>query len=280
MLLYNAVTPEYFATMGTRIVSGRGFTDGDRIGAPRAVIVSEGMARLLWPGESALGKCLLVGADSVPCSEVVGVAEDARPMSLTSDPALQYYLPLDQGQSEATLRALFIRPRADAAAAIPAVRTVVQGVAANLPFAEIRTLQSLIDPHTRSWRLGAGLFVLFGVLALSLAAVGLYSVIGYTVTQRSHEMGVRFALGARMLDVARAVVLSALGVVVLGVVAGVVIALLSANAIEPLLFRASARDPAVTLIVAGVLLLAAFLASLFPALRAARVDPVTALRAD
>jgi ABC-type antimicrobial peptide transport system permease subunit len=141
-------------------------------------------------------------------------------------------------------------------------------------------MQTKIEPQVRPWRLGAAMFSVFGALALLLAAVGLYSVIAYGVTQRTHELGVRVALGARTADVLRLVVGEGLRIAVVGVSAGALLALLAGRWLAPLLFNVSPRDPGVFAIVATVLLAVALAASLLPALRAARVDPATALRAD
>ncbi|MCI0435044.1 MAG: ABC transporter permease, partial [Gemmatimonadetes bacterium] len=277
---YNGVTPDYFETVGTRIVRGRAFTDADGLGAPRVAILSETMARMFWPNEDALGKCMRVGADTVPCSEIVGIAEDARRQSLEDVPVMQYYVPLAQRQVTASLRVLFIRPRGDAAAAIGVVRRELATLRSDLPFAEIRTLASLVDPHVRPWRLGAALFTAFGALALMLAALGLYAVIAYAVAQRTQEVGVRVALGARSADVARLVLSQSMRVVLAGIMIGLAIALAAGSAVQPLLFRQSARDPAVLVGVALVLLMIGLAAGIVPLRRALRIDPISALRQD
>jgi predicted permease len=276
----NGVTPDYFATMGTRIVEGRGFTDADREGAPRVTIVSQTMARILWPGETPLGQCLIIGSDDAPCSEVIGVAADAARQSLSRDPVMQYYVPLAQNQLTANLRVLFARTRGDASKAISAVRKEVQALDAALPFADIRTLESMIDPNVRPWRLGASLFGSFGALALLLAAVGLYSVIAYSVAQRTQEMGVRIALGARAAHVLRLVLSRAIATAAAGIAIGLFIAVLVGDAVQPLLFEESAHDPIVLLGVAAVLLVTGIVAGSIPAFRATRVDPVTAMHAE
>lgn len=277
----NAVTPGFFATMGTRIVRGRGFTDADARSAPRVGVVSETFARVVWPGQSPLGRCMMVGGDSVPCTTVVGVAADARRESLTDDaPVMQYYVPLVQRQTTAGLRTLFVRTRGNPAAALAAVRRETQAVSADLPYPTVRYLADLVEPEIRPWKLGATLFGVFGGVALALAALGLYSVVAYAVAQRTHEMGVRVALGARGADLVRLVVMGTLRVVGLGLALGLLAALVAGRWVAPLLFRVSPRDPSVLAAVTALLLLVGLVASLAPARRAARVSPAEVLKAE
>jgi len=277
----NAVTPEFFATMGTPIVRGRGFTEADARSTPRVAVVSETFARRVWPRHDAIGKCMLVGSDTAPCSTVVGIAADARRQSLTDDaPVMQYYVPLDQEQTNEGPRMLFVRTRGDPRAALAAVRRETQAVSADLPYPTMRYLADLVEPEVRPWKLGATLFSVFGGVALVLAALGLYSVVAYSVAQRAHEMAVRVALGARGTDLARLVVSETLRVVGFGLAIGLLAALVAARWVEPLLFRVSPRDPAVLGAVTGTLLLVGVLASLAPARRAARVSPAEVLKAE
>jgi predicted permease len=277
----NAVTPDYFRTMGTRVVRGRGVTDGDRIGAPRVIVVNETMARLLWPGQDPLGKCVRVGdADSIPCSQVVGVAEEARWDDVHPEPTMQYYVPLAQRQWDGKLRALFVRPSGDVGAVARAVRREVLAAAPKLPFARVRPLLDYVEPQVRPWRLGASMFTAFGVLALTLAAMGLYSVLAYAVVQRTQEVGIRLALGARPGHVLRLIVGDGLRVAAVGVAIGLTVSLAAGRWVEGLLYGVSAHDPTVMAVVAAMLLLVGVAASLVPAWRAARVDPNVALRAE
>jgi ABC-type antimicrobial peptide transport system permease subunit len=239
------------------------------------------MARILWRGEDPLGKCLLVGADTVPCSTVVGVAHDARRQSLTDDvPVMLYYVPLDQDQVATGLRVLFVRTRGDDDMALAAVRREIQAVSPDLPYPTVAYLASQIEEEVRPWKLGATMFGLFGLLALALAALGLYSVVAYTVAQRLHEMGVRVALGARGLDVARLVLTDTLGLIGVGLALGVLAAVVAGRWVEPMLFQVSPHDPAVITGVVVTLLSVGTLASLVPARRAARVSPSEVLKAE
>jgi predicted permease len=277
---YQTATPDYFNTMGTRITRGRPFNAADRAGAERVAVVSESMARVLWPGKEALGECLRVGADTMPCTTVVGIAEDAVQNSLTdSDTRFRYYLPLDQ---YAPTRGGFVllRLEGDTEAGQDLVRRELQSVMPGQSYITTRPLQQLIDGQRRSWLVGATMFVAFGVLALLVAAVGLYGVIAYGVAQRMHEMGVRIALGAQSRDVVRLIVGQGVRLAAAGIAIGLTAALLLAPRIEPLLFQQQARDPATCGFVAAMLLGVALLASLLPARRATRADPNSALRSD
>jgi len=269
---------EYFQTVGTRIVRGRGFGRGDRAGAPLVVVVSEGMGRTLWPGRDPIGQCLRIGADTAPCATVVGVAEDTRTESLNGQHQYTYYIPIEQYSSPTSMLLVRVAGRADQHA--ETVRKRLQPLMPGAAYVKVVPFESIVDPQMRSWQSGATMFVAFGALALSLAAVGLYSVIAYGVIQRRRELGIRIALGAPRGNVLGLVVRGGLQVVVIGICLGSVIAAGAAKRAEPLLFHESATDPAVYAGVAGVLLLVGLVATCVPAFAAARVDPNVTLRAD
>ncbi|HUF25790.1 MAG TPA: ABC transporter permease [Gemmatimonadaceae bacterium] len=279
--LLHAVSPEHFATMGTRILSGRGFTDAEnRAGVARVAMVNQAMAALLWPGENPLGKCLIVGDETSPCSEVIGVVQDARATDIRPTPVMQYYVPVEQGQWRGSLRTLFIRTDGEPDLLIGALRSELQAAAPAASYAHIRPMLELIDPQIRPWRLGATMFTAFGLLALALAAVGLYSVMAYSVAQRTHEMGVRMALGAGGGDVVRLVLGEGLRIAGLGIALGALIAIVAGRRVAGLLYDVAPNDPRVFGVVVATLLVIAAVASMIPALRASRVDPITALRAE
>ena len=276
---YQTATTDYFRTMGTRILRGRGFTAEDRGNAPRVGVVSESMAKVLWPGKEPIGQCMRVRADTMPCTTVVGIAEDMVQGDLTSDKRYHYYLPFEQApQSGGTFAML--RMRGDPAAQQEAVRKAMQRVMPGQSYVTVKPFAEIVDQQRRSWRLGATMFVAFGVLALVVAAVGLYGVIGYNVTQRMHELGVRVALGAQSGDILGLVVGQGVRFAVAGVALGTVLAYLASRWLEPLLFKQSAKDPLVYSAVGAVLILVALAASAAPAFRASRADPNTALRAE
>jgi predicted permease len=274
----DAVTPEYFATMGTRIIAGRGIGSQDGAGAPRAMVVSQAMAHKLWPTKDPLGQCVRVSSDTLPCTYVVGVAENIKAQELGDDPGLFYYL--SSAQFHPDQGGLFLKVRGDPARMQETVRKALQPLMPGASYLTVTPVRDIIGEQTAPWRLGASMFVIFGGLALVLAAIGLYSVIAFNVSQRRHELGVRVALGATMTDIVRHVVTGGLKLAIAGIALGAVIALALGKWIEPMLFDESPRDPAVFVLVAGVLLLVAALASFIPANRAARLDPMKALRAE
>ena len=274
----NAVSPDYFATMGTRILRGRGITVQDVAGAPRAMVVSQAMAKTLWPGGEAIGRCVRVSSDTVPCTTVVGIAENIRSQKLSAEGGLFYYLAAAQFSPDRG--GLFVRMQGDTARARETLRRRLQPLMPGASYVTVTPLAEILGSQTQSWRLGATLFTLFGGLALVLAAIGLYSVIAYNVAQRTHELGVRVALGAEMRHLVRLVLVEGMKLALVGVVLGGAIALFVGRWVKPLLFDVSPRDPAVFAGVGAVLLGVAALASLIPARRAGRVDPIEALRAE
>jgi predicted permease len=272
-------TPEYLATMGTRLLRGRFVEAGDTKDAPPVMVVSQTMARTLWPREDALGQCVRIGSDSVPCTTVVGIAEDIRSSDdFDGDHLLYYYRPIDQ--ADPTGGGLFVRTRGEGAHSAEAVRRALQRLMPGSSYVTVRPMTEWYGPAIRSWRLGATMFVAFGVLALVVATIGLYSVIAYNVAQRTHEMGVRMAFGAQLPEVVALVMREGLRLTVVGLVIGAAIALYAGRWVAPLLFDVRPTDPMVFGLVIAVILLAAAVATLIPALRAARVDPAVALRSE
>ncbi|HEX4469494.1 MAG TPA: FtsX-like permease family protein, partial [Gemmatimonadaceae bacterium] len=272
----SAVSPDYFSTMGTRILRGRGVRSTDLEHSQLVLVVSQAMAKTLWPNDDAIGKCVRMGADTSPCRYVVGIAEDIKSHQLSNETDMYYYLPATQFNPNRT--GLFVRVRGDASKSADAVRRSLQKEMPGASYITTTPLSDVLGQETRSWRLGASMFSAFGVLALVLAAIGLYSVIAYNVAQRTHEMGVRMALGAQAADVIRLVVKEGMAFGIAGVVIGGAIALATGKWLAPLLFDESPRDPAVFAVVAVALLGVAFTASWLPALRASRVEPTKALR--
>jgi predicted permease len=273
----NDVTPGFFATAGTRVVEGRDFLPHERDDA-RVVVVNEATARAGWPGRSAVGECVEVeGGGS--CATVVGVVENARRFFLREPAALLFYRPLPR-HGDDDERALFIRVAAGDRGTRAAVARAIQAMEPSLPFVRVQTLGDALDPQIRPWRLGASVFTAFGALAVLLAALGLYGALSYAVVQRTREIGVRVAVGARASDVVRLVLGDGLRLALAGVLVGTTISLAGGRWIASLLFDVSPRDPSVFAAVSASLLAVALLAALVPSWRATRVDPVVALRAD
>jgi putative ABC transport system permease protein len=274
----NGVSPEYFATLGTRIIRGRGIGTQDVATAPGAMVVSAGMAKRLWPSADAIGQCVKISADTMPCTYVVGIAEDIKAQKL--DAADDYYYYLSYVQFNPDQGGLFVRTRGIGTRFSESIRRQLQREMPGASYVTLTPFSDIVGGQTKSWQLGASMFLTFGILALVLAAIGLFSVISYNVAQRTHELGVRVALGAQMGDLIRLVVSEGMRLGAVGVVIGGAVALAAGRWIAPLLFEESPRDPVIFAVVAAVLLSVTMVASFIPARRASRVDPNRALRSD
>jgi predicted permease len=297
----NAVSSGFFATTGMRVLAGRDFRTSDDAGSERVMVVNESMAREVWPGQNGLGKCVMLVQASAPCTTVIGVVSDAHLAELLEYSPMHYYIPMAQafagvspgvvvhtGEAvDVYLRALFrfatITVRAGPARRAGVAQLIRRDLQSRLPASahiQVGDLEQVLAPIYRQWREGAVLFSMLGALALLVTMVGLYSVTAYMVARRTHEMGVRIALGAGGSDIVRLVVREGLGVVTVGIVVGASIALALGRLIESLLYGVSPRDPAVVAGASFVFALIAVGACLVPARRAMRVDPVEALRAE
>jgi ABC-type antimicrobial peptide transport system permease subunit len=280
------VTPGYFRTTGLSIVKGRPFEEGDGASDGLVAVISQTMARALWPTEDPLGRCLMVGADAAACTTVVGVVEDAARGNYTESAYMGYYVPvsqaalLPQGESLGAPQTLYIRARDDADAVVAAATPILSSLTPEVRWARVRSMRDILDPQARSWTLGATMFIAFGLLAMTLAAIGLYAVLAFEVAQRTREFGIRVALGAERARLLRSVLARGGQVAMIGIVIGLAGAYAAAPFVQDLLFQVSPRDPIVLAVVAAALLLVSLSASLLPALRATRVDPVTALKSD
>ena len=276
----NAVGQDYFDVAGTPIRQGRGLTNDDRTGTPRVAVVGETMARMLWPEQSAIGKCLYISSDSAPCTAIVGIAADAPRSSLLERDNAQYYVPAAQFMPGNAFEALFVRASGKAETIAEPVRQVLQRIAPDLPFVDVRPLWQLTERETRSWTMGATLFTIFGGMAMVVAAIGLYSVLSFGVARRTQEFGVRGALGATMGSIVMLVLGGGMRLILVGIALGYMVVLIGGRWMEPLLYHTSPRDPLVFGVVTVVLLISAALACLIPALRATRVTPMEALRSE
>jgi putative ABC transport system permease protein len=271
-------SPAYFTTVGTRILRGRGIVAGDRAGAPFVAVVSEAMARVLWPGQDAIGKCFRTGTSAAPCRMVVGIAENVTQERVGDEAGLEYYVPAVQ---DVEYRGrLIVRTRGDPREQSEILRRDLASVMPPSGSLMMRPIGTAVRNVTRPWRLGAVTFVAFGALALVVAAIGLSGVVAFGVTQRRHEIAVRIALGARATDVIALVVGDGARVVMAGTLGGMALALAAAPWLGPLLFRVSPRDPFVFGAVGVVLIGVALVASGLPARRASLTDPASALRSD
>jgi predicted permease len=275
----SAVGSDYFATVGTRVLRGRTFTSADRPESEPVAVVSDLMGKSLWPGRDPIGECIFIGRTRSTCLRIVGVVADVHRSRLKEAPGTHYYIPKGQEHGFSGT-ALIVRPRADAASVVPDIRKLMLDMDPTIQYVSETTLQDQVDPQIRPWRLGATIFGLMGVLALLVAAVGLYSVMSYLVAQRTHELGVRIALGAQSGDLVSLVFRGSVGMATAGIAIGVALSLAAGRFIEPLLFDASPRDAGVLGGVSLLMLGVAALASVLPALRAKGTDSMEALRTE
>lgn len=281
-LTVNAVGARFFETMGVPVLRGRPIEQGDLAdGAEPVAVVSPAAARLLWPGQDPLGRCLIIGRGEAGCARVVGLAAEhaGTSFSLPDDPTaaaeMMAWVPLPVA-GRASPSALLVRAQGKAGGAVEEVRRRMLTVG-GVRYVEAEPLATFVDRQTRSWRLGATVFSLFGLIALAVAAVGLYGVLAYEVARRRREIGIRMALGARPGRVMGGVVLVALLTVGAGLAVALPTAAWGARRLGSLLFRVSPGEPMVFALAAGLLLATATLAAAVPAWRATRVDPREAL---
>jgi predicted lysophospholipase L1 biosynthesis ABC-type transport system permease subunit len=276
---YYGVSPDYFATVGLGVVRGRGLAPSDGETAEKVVVVSRTMADGIWPDTDPLGACMVVGQDDDTCRTVVGVVEDAARNGYQDAPFMAYYLPLAQLTTEQA-SGLYVRVRGAPDDAVGEVARTLRSFSPLVRYASVETLRARLDPQARSWALGATMFSLFGVLALVVAAVGLYSVLAVDVARRTRELGIRAALGARRARLLRSVLVEGTRLAVFGVVLGLLVAWIAAPRASDLLFEVDPHDAGTLAAVALALVAVAVAASLIPGMRATRVDPSEALRAE
>ncbi len=275
---FAAVSSGFFATLGVRLVRGREFTDRDDAQAAPVTIINDTLANRLWPGEDPIGKRLRIGGLDAPPRQVVGVARDGKYHTLGESPRAHIYRPVLQSYRSGM--SLLVRTHGDPAPLLDGVRREVQALDSRLPVYGLKTLDEHLG-HALWWtRMGAVLASSSGFLALVLAAVGLYGVMAYAVSQRTREIGIRMALGAGPRDVLGMVLRGAVKLALAGVGAGLLAALALGRVMRSLLYGVSSFEPVVFTLAPLLLLAVACLASLLPARRAARVDPMVALRCE
>ncbi len=280
-VIYRAIGPGYFSTMGISLTRGRDFTAQDTTETTYAVIVSEKLAQYFWPNQDPIGKRLKPGSTTsdLPWREVIGVVKDVRQNDFVAAPKMQMYFSYRQLKSLAP-NALVVRTQVEPSSLSTALRNAVWEVDKDQPVSNIDTMEHIVAGAMARQRFSTMLLGIFATLALLLAAVGIYGVISYSVAQRTREIGIRMALGAQRSDVLKMTVKQALKLVVLGVAIGLVAALVLTRVMASLLFGISATDPVTFIIIPLVLMAVAMLASYIPSLRAAKVDPMVALRAQ
>ena len=284
--LLRAVSPNYFGTIGTRILQGRTFTDSeDRVDGEPLAIINASMAAMLWPKGDAMSHCIQVapqGPAAAPCRRIVGIAEDLHEQVTNTDDreSASIYVPLSQGGHLLPSRSVIVRTAREDPEIANKLRFASRAGEFAISLGDVFTIQSKLDPELRPWKLGATMFGVFGAVAFVLAALGTYSVIAYSVAQRTQEMGVRIALGARTRDIVSMIGRQGAALAFVGVVIATAGAAVVAPYVQPLLFQTSARSVAVYALVAIATVTVAVGASVIPAWRGARVDPLTAIRSE
>ena len=275
---FNFVTPDYFRTMQIPLRAGRAFDRNDTPESPPVIIVNEAMARRYWPGESAVGKRIKQGfpQDDVPYREIVGVVGDVKQGALDEDLEPEVFLPYAQGMVREM--SLVVRTTAEPMLAANSVRQAIAGIDRDQPVERVQPMTQYLADSMARRQFSTLLLGVFAAVALLLAAVGLYGVMSYSVAQRTHEIGIRMAMGARGRDILKMVVGQGLTLTLIGVGLGIAGALALTRLMMSLLYDVSATDPLTFVGVALILAVVALVACLVPARRAAKVDPMVALR--
>jgi putative ABC transport system permease protein len=284
MAAMTPISANYFEVMGMRLLQGRAFTAADTAESPRVAVINEKLARRIWPGEDPIGKRLKTGAGANPdqwnpWNEVVGVVADVKLEGLENDTPMQVYLPLRQRSASPTLW-LVVRTAGEPLQAVAAVERTIHAVEKDLPVYSIRSMNQLLGSSLATRRLTLVLLAGFAALALLLAAVGVYGVTSYSVRQRTHELGIRMALGAQSGDVLMLVLRQGLKQVFIGVVIGLTAAFSLTRWMKSLLFEVRPTDPMTFAVIALLLMAVALLACWIPARRATKVNPIVALRCE
>ena len=273
---YSTVGPKYFATMGIPIREGREYTETDTLQSPRTLVINESMARRYWPDGKALGGKIRLGPN---LAEVIGIVADSKYSSISERPLPQLFFPMSR--SEASTLRLFAKASGDPSPMVAEIRNAIRGIDASLPVYDARTLNEHMQVAVFAQRMAADLLGAMGVLALLLAAIGLYGVMAYAVTQRTQELGIRLALGASPGSLLNMIVGQGMKLTLIGLAIGLALALAafgSIGAVRTLLPGISPLDPITFIAVPVVLALIALLASWIPGRRAGKVDPLVALR--
>ncbi len=273
---FRSISHNYFRAMGIALVKGRYFTEQDRDKSPPVVIINETMANRYWPGEDPIGKRMTIPSLAGVSREIVGVVADVKHSSLDTESGAEMYVPYLQ--KPFNFMALVIRASSDPLSLTGAVRGEILAVDKSQPVYDVKTMQQVVSDSVSQSRLYALLLGIFAGLALTLAMVGIYGVMNYSVVQLRHQIGIRMALGAQRGDILKMVVGQGMILALMGIAVGLVAAFILTRVLESLLFGVGARDPATFLIIPLVLAAIAFVSSYIPARRATRIDPMIALR--
>ena len=280
-VIFRAIGPGYVGTMGIPIIRGRDFTDQDKADSKDVVVISEKTAQHFWPGQDPIGRRLKPGSSTSngPWREVIGIVKDVRQNDFIAAPKMQMYFTYRQLKDLAP-NALVVRTSIEPLSLAASVRDAIWSVDKDQTVADIDTMDHIVAQAVARQRFSMLLLGLFATLALLLASIGIYGVMSYSVAQRTQEIGIRIALGAQRADVLQMTIKQGLKLVGAGMILGLAAAFLLTRVLQTLLFGISATDPVTFFGISLVLLAVAIFASYLPALRATKVDPIIALRAQ
>ena len=279
---YHVASPDYFRALGIPLVRGRFFTGGDYIDAPLALIINQSMARRYWPNEDAVGKRITL--EDKPKEKdwmtIVGIVGDVKDKPNSKAAEMAFWWPVLQSPVDINQMSIALRGNSDPAWMVNALRESLRQMDPTLAVAEVRLMDQIADASISTPRFALFLVVLFGGLALTLAAIGMYGVISYSVNQRTHEFGLRMALGARPFDVQRLVLREGIRLALVGAVLGIVGALALGRVLASLLYGVGSADPVTFVSVSLIAMAIAALACYLPARRATNADPMASLRSE
>jgi len=278
---YSAVSSDYLPTMKIPLVRGRMINESDAEEAPFVAVVNQEMVKRFWPNQDPIGRHFKLGSEPQHAIEVIGVIQDARFQSITGDITPYLFVPVAQHYQTNSLAILQVRTTVAAEAMIPQIESLIESLAPSMPVFDVQTMTQAIDTLNGLllFQIGAGLAASLGLLGLVLAVVGVYGVISYSASQRTHEIGVRMAVGAQPIDILKMVFRQGLLIVSIGLILGMGAAFASAHVLKSFL-AVSATDPWTYLSVAAALTFVALCACYIPARRATKVDPINALRCE
>ena len=270
------VSADYFRALEMPLLKGRFFNAADKLDAPGVVMINQSLAHKYWPNDNPIGKRIRVPTREGPVwATIIGIVGDVHHRGLDQPVQPEWYAPLTQGPYPSMI--LAVRSSQDPTSLTSAIRREVQAIDPAQPIAHVRTLEQVIADSVAPRRLSVVLLTVFALVALVLASVGIYGVMSFLVVQRTHEIGVRMALGAQRSDVLRLIIAHAGALIGAGTILGLIVALLSTSALRSVLYEVSALDLSTFLFVTLILTLVALIASYIPARRATRADPMIAL---
>jgi len=272
------VNPDYLRTMGIVLYEGRTVDERDR--SRNVAVISKSTAERIWGGRDPVGKRFRLGSPERPPIEIVGVAADIRGVSLDRPPELTLYVPYWQGSFGIRAVTITVKTNRESAAISAAIRNTIRNIDADMPLPPFRTMDQVVEQSVGERRFQLSLILLFGLIAIVLAGLGIYGTMSYAVAQRTNEVGIRIALGAQPRSIAGKIIIDALKSVAVGLLGGIPIALAATTALRSLLFGVTSRDPLTLIATCTIIMVTAILAAYLPARRASRVDPILALREE